>query len=51
MLARKKADPKKRRSKGKGLLKRSSPDASYKELEAIIVEQSVNIKKFDRAVF
>lgn len=51
MLARKKTIPKKARRKGKGPPKYSSPDTTYEQLEAIIVEQSANIKKFDRTVF
>lgn len=43
--------PKKARRKGKGPPKRSSPDATREQLEAIIAEQSANIKKFDRTVF
>lgn len=43
--------PKKARRKGKGPPKRSSPDATREQLEAIITEQSANIKKFDYTVF
>lgn len=43
--------PKKARRKGKGPPKRSSPDTIREQLEAIIIEQSTNIKKFDYTMF